>query len=194
MKVRSVLKSALAALACSGTLIPQTSLSAADTFKRDGDASQTIKKMTDIELDAHGRLTGVLVDENGRPEALKRVVVRQGKRVIAAAKTDKSGRFEVRQLRGGIYQIASEDQIAMIRVWAHKTAPPKSKTAVLLVTGKVTRGQGFIPVGGISGLLGLGAGIAGLTIGIVNMQEVDDLEDENARLQNDINRLENSLR
>ncbi len=194
MKVRSVLKSALAGLACFGTLVPQTSLSAADTVQPARAGTQVIQKTTDIELDARGRLIGALVDENGKPKALKRVVVRQGKRVLAATKTDKSGRFEVKQLRGGIYQVVSEDQIAMIRVWAHKTAPPKSKKAVLLVTGKVTRGQGFIPVGGMSGLLGLGAGIAGLTIGIVNMQEVDDLEDENTRLQDEINRLENSLR
>jgi hypothetical protein len=191
MKVRNVLKSALAGLACFGTLIPQQSLNAAQSAPEapasKADADSQAKKITDIELDRQGRLRGFFVDTNGKPEALKKVQIRQGKKLVAETKTDRDGEFHVSKLRGGIYQIVSDDQAAVVRVWSNGTAPPKSKDAVLLVTGKVERGQGFIPGGTIAGLLGVGVGIAGLTIGIVNMQENDDL-------QRDINRLERSLR
>jgi TolA-binding protein len=191
MKVRNVLKSALAALACFGTLIPQQSLNAAQSAPEatasKADADSQAKKVTDIELDQQGRLRGFLVDTNGKPEALKKVQIRQGKKLLAETKTDRNGEFQVSKLRGGVYQIVSKDQAAVVRVWSNGTAPPKSKDAVLLVTGKVARGQGFIPGGTVAGLLGLGVGITGLTIGIVNMQKNDDL-------QRDINRLERSLR
>lgn len=191
MKVRNVLKSALAALACIGTLIPQQSLNAAQSAPEapasEADADSQARKITDIELDRQGRLRGFLVDTNGKPEALKKVQIRQGKKLLAETKTDRNGEFQVNKLRGGVYQIVSKDQAAVVRVWSNGTAPPKSKDAVLLVTGKVARGQGFIPGGTIAGLLGVGIGIAGLTIGIVNMQKNDDL-------QRDINRLERSLR
>lgn len=191
MKVRNVLKSALAALACFGTLIPQQSLNAAQSAPEapasEADADSQARKITDIELDRQGRLRGFLVDTNGKPEALKKVQIRQGKKLLAETKTDRNGEFQVNKLRGGVYQIVSKDQAAVVRVWSNGTAPPKSKDAVLLVTGKVARGQGFIPGGTIAGLLGVGIGIAGLTIGIVNMQKNDDL-------QRDINRLERSLR
>ena len=191
MKVRNVLKSALAALACFGTLIPQQSLNAAQSAPEapasKADADSQAQKITDIELDRQGRLRGFLVDTNGKPEALKKVQIRQGKKFLAETKTDRNGEFQVSKLRGGVYQIVSKDQAAVVRVWSNGTAPPKSKDAVLLVTGKVARGQGFIPGGTVAGLLGLGVGITGLTIGIVNMQKNDDL-------QRDINRLERSLR
>ena len=145
------------------------------------------KKIIDIELDRQGRLLGVLVDTNGKPEALKKIQIRQGKKLLAETKTDRNGRFLVSKLRGGVYQIVSKDQAAVVRVWSNGTAPPKSKNAVLLVTGKVARGQGFIPGGTIAGLLGVGLGIAGLTFGIINMNENNDL-------QGDIDRLERSLR
>lgn len=199
MKVRNVLPSTLAALACFGTLTPHACLQAADVTSRPGQhksvkSPQTSRKISDIELDQQGRLLGVLVDENGKPEALKKVEIRQGKRTLAVTRTDRDGRFQVSRLRGGVYQIASGDQSAVVRVWSNGTAPPKSKSAVLLVTGKVTRGQGFIPMNAISGGLGLGAGIAGLTIGIVNMDEINDLEEENSELKDELDRLENSLR
>lgn len=198
MKVRNVLKSTLAALAGFGTLIPQTSLLAADTAPNvkptEAAARQQAKKVSDIELDEYGRLIGVLVDSNGKPEALKKVLIRQGKQTVAVTKTDREGRFLVRKLRGGIYQIASEDQVAIVRVWSNGTAPPKAKTAVLLVTGEVTRGQGFIPMASIGGGLGLIAGVTGLTLALVNMDEINDLEEENSELQDELDRLENSLR
>ncbi len=191
MKVRNVLKSALAGLACFGTLVPQQSLSAADstpeTRASKADATGQTKKIVDIELDRLGRLQGFLVDTNGKPEALKKIQIRQGKKLLAETKTDRNGRFLASKLRGGVYQIVSKDQAAVVRVWSNGTAPPKSKNAVLLVTGKVARGQGFIPGGTITGLLGVGIGIAGLTIGIINMNENNDL-------QRDIDRLERSLR
>ena len=191
MKVRNVLKSALAALACFGTLIPQQSLNAAESTPEAPaskvDADSQVGKVTDIELDRQGRLQGILVDTNGKPEALKDVQIRQGKKLVAETKTNLEGRFLVGELRGGVYQIVSKEQAALVRVWTNGTAPPKAKDLMLLVTGKVARGQGFIPGGTITGLLGLGVGITGLTIGIVNMQKNDDL-------QRDINRLERSLR
>lgn len=191
MKVRNVLKSALAGLACFGTLIPQQSLSAADSTPEPrvskADSTVQTKKIIDIELDRQGRLLGVLVDTNGKPEALKKIQLRQDKKLLAETKTDRNGRFLVSKLRGGVYQIVSKDQAAVVRVWSNGTAPPKSKNAVLLVTGKVARGQGFIPGGTITGLLGVGLGIAGLTLGIINMNENNDL-------QRDIDRLERSLR
>jgi len=191
MKVRHVLQSSLATLACFGTLIPQQNLNAAEaapeTQVSQADAPAAVEKVIDIELDRQGRLLGALVDRNGKPEALKKIQIRQGKKLLAETKTDREGRFEVSKLRGGIYQVISKDQAALVRVWSNGTAPPKSKELVLLVTGQATRGQGFIPSGFTTGLLGLGVGIAGLTIGIINMRENNDL-------QRDIDRLERSLR
>ncbi|MBI1310675.1 hypothetical protein GC176_05145 [bacterium] len=197
MKVRNVLKSALAGLACFGTLIPQTCLNAADTVSEPSPpvaaTSQQAKKIADIELDQQGRLLGVLVGSNSKPEALKKILVQQGKQTLAETKTDKDGRFQVSKLRGGIYQIVSEDQAAIVRVWSNGTAPPKAKTAVLLVTGDVTRGQGFVPLNMIGSGLGFFAGVAGLTLSLVTLNELHHVKDDNRALQDQVNRLENSL-
>ena len=92
----------------------------------------------DVSLQADGELRGHILDQQGRPKALTKVVLWQNQRVVGYAKTDITGRFIIRGLKPGAYQIQSEVGGKSVRLWTPQTAPPVAQQAVLLVAGSET--------------------------------------------------------
>lgn len=96
----------------------------------------------DVALQEGGVLNGQLLDQAGKPKAATPVVVAQKGKVVVIAKTDKQGRFSIRGMRGGVYELANEHGNGVYRLWAPETAPPAAKTGVLMVVNEsVVRGQ-----------------------------------------------------
>ncbi|MCA9241913.1 MAG: carboxypeptidase regulatory-like domain-containing protein, partial [Planctomycetales bacterium] len=58
-----------------------------------------------------------------------------GGKAVAVTKTDKQGRFAVRGVRGGQYDVVAGGGKSTFRVWASKTAPPTARNGALIVTG-----------------------------------------------------------
>ena len=96
----------------------------------------------DIALGKGGVFLGQVVDANGAVTANVPVSLRQGDRELAQARTDAGGHFAFSGLRGGVYQIAVAEGVTSYRVWAERTAPPKTKRTALVVSGQdLVRGQ-----------------------------------------------------
>jgi hypothetical protein len=102
-------------------------------FGADLNARTKSLRSVDIALHANGELRGQVLDQQGRPKALTKIVLIQNQRAVAFAKTDITGRFAINGLRPGAYQIQSEVGSKIMRLWAPQTAPPAAQQAVLLV-------------------------------------------------------------
>lgn len=105
----------------------------------------------DVALHQGGVLQGQLVDESGNVKAATPVVVTQKGKVVVIAKTDKQGRFAIRGMRAGVYQIESQHSQDTYRLWAPQTAPPAAKAGVLIVGDEsLVRAQsgGFLDIYG----------------------------------------------
>jgi len=96
----------------------------------------------DVGLDPEGALHGFVVDAQGAPVAGTCVVVRQTGREVARALTDASGRFWIRGLQHGAYQVATGPYATPFRAWSARTAPPHAKPSVRITLGReVVRAQ-----------------------------------------------------
>jgi hypothetical protein len=87
----------------------------------------------------------------------------------------------VKSLRGGTYDVVAGQSKGVYRFWAPNTAPPAAKSQVLLVSQpSVVRGQVFGGVGNVPPITyaALGTGIAGTTLGAVNMNKIDDIKNQ----------------
>ena len=87
----------------------------------------------DIALAKEGTVSGQVLgaDKKGVPNVP--VSIRQGKEEVAQATTDKDGRFEAKNLKGGVYLIASNSGYGLFRFWAPKSAPPAAHDQVLIM-------------------------------------------------------------
>jgi hypothetical protein len=100
----------------------------------------------DIALREGGLLVGQVVDVQGVVKANAAVSIRFANREVVRTTTDENGMFAAKGLRGGQYQLLTQDGLSVCRLWAADTAPPSARPAALVVTGdSVVRGQG--PVG-----------------------------------------------
>lgn len=206
MKKTSLWKTALVLLAGFGTLLPNQLVHASEK-------TTTIQKATvkasvlDVSLDKSGKLSGFVVDAQGKPQANEAVSVLQGRSVVAKATTDAKGRFEVTGLKGGVYGIQSAKGMTAYRVWTTTAAPKTSKEfAVVVKDNNLVRAQDDgSGLGGIlssdtgSYLLG-GAAITGVIVGAIALKESGDNKDanaslraQNAALQQQIDQLQQSL-
>jgi hypothetical protein len=96
----------------------------------------------DVALQDGGVLQGQLLDRSGAAKAATPLVVAQKGKVVVIATTDKQGRFSIRGMRGGVYQLESEHGKGVYRLWAPKTAPRAAKSGVLMVVDDtIVRGQ-----------------------------------------------------
>jgi hypothetical protein len=113
--------------------------------------------MIDVSLQEGGQLSGQLVGQDGRAVARQTVfVLRQGA-MVGASQTDTAGRFAVRGLSGGVYEVRSSQGGAMLcRCWAPQTAPPSATPNLLLSNNsQIVRGQTtFLQSGNCSWLKG----------------------------------------
>jgi hypothetical protein len=146
MKSRKLWKSAFVVIATFSLLLPNSILSVANAG-RSGKSNHSSKSSSrngqnnaaavqDVSLNADGSFTASIVDGQGKPVAGIRVVVRNGRAVIAEARTDDAGQFHVERLRGGVYEISHSQGKAVSRVWSEGTAPKSVRQNGRLVTHK----------------------------------------------------------
>lgn len=124
MKIRK-LQYAAAMLAAVGMMAPQGAFAATATSPVQGD----------IALRDGGVFVGQFVDAQGNAQAGIDVNLVTAGKSVAAAKTDKQGRFAVKGLRGGQYDVVAMNGKSTFRVWAPRTAPPSARNGALIVTG-----------------------------------------------------------
>ena len=121
----------LAAIACLGMLVPPSAL-----------AGQPANLANDVALRPGGLLVGQVVDAQGAIQAAKVVSIQYGDREVARTATDQNGVFAAQGLRGGQYQIVTDNGLSVCRLWAPETAPPSANEAAIVVTGQeVVRGN-----------------------------------------------------
>ncbi len=151
---------------CIGSLLLPPGMPAA------GDLSGRIL-VRDVALGADGALHGSLMTAEGKPQPYSEVVLLKGAEVVGLAKTQVDGSFTIRQIRPGLYELATSHSTNVYRVWAPRTAPPAAQSTALLVQGNtIVRGQEGVwsptrralILGGIIITSGVVGGVIGYTI------------------------------
>ena len=146
MKLVDNLRGCAVWMACLGLLIPHSAVVAAPIEKsqlidRSGQIAQQPVAI-DVALHEGGVLVGQIVDEQGASANGSLVSIQQNGQQLAETTTDTDGRFVVRGLQGGVYQITTAQGGGLYRFWATNTAPPSAQPGVLVVNGEgVVRGQ-----------------------------------------------------
>ena len=184
MRVTRLIKRFIVGTACLGMLVPQLAYgeSTGPTLLQltKQKAKRPATKITDVQLRKGGVLTGHVLDAQGKAQPNMPVAMVRSGKLVAQAKTDDRGRFNVRGLKGGVYRLASLNGTKVYRVWTPQTAPPTATdSAVLVNRGDIVRGQG----GTVLGMLGnpwiVGAIIA-TAIAVPVAIEADDDDDDHA--------------
>ena len=104
---------------------------------------------SDIVLSEGGVLVGQVVNEEGTGLPMAPLSLRTGGKEITRLHSDRSGKFQVSSLKGGIYQVVSTGHEGVYRFWAPKTAPPAAQQGLTVVSrGDVVRGQYGPPAAG----------------------------------------------
>lgn len=141
MRIVRIFRTAVVVLACHGILFPVNPLTATDLHEPGPPEAATVA--SDVELLPGGLLNGRLHDTNGKPLADHELVLTDqstGRRIVCT--TDPEGRFTATELRGGVYQVAADENVSVCRLWAPDTAPPHARHRLLVVKGlQVERGQ-----------------------------------------------------
>jgi hypothetical protein len=180
MRRPSSLNVMIALVACCGLILPQSVLEAGTPVPKTP-VSAKAPTVMDVSLAADGSIVGQLINNQGR--ALKDEVVSfwQGNSKIATIKVGPKGTFVVRNLKGGLYRVATKNGQALVRVWSNKTAPPSAKTKLTLVAGQqVVRGQAIMSPYGpdIITLTTIALAVTGVTLGAVALNKVNNVEDD----------------
>jgi hypothetical protein len=160
-----------AGVACLGMTLPPSAL-----------ATSPAAATNDVALRSGGLLVGQVVTREGAAKAGTVVSVRQGEHEVVRTTTDENGVFAAQGLRGGNYQIMTNDGASECRLWAPETAPPAARSAALVVSGNdVVRGQ-YGPVQGWVGWMKahpyITAGVVAAAIA-VPLAFIDDDDDDN---------------
>jgi hypothetical protein len=134
MKIMDRFTLVLAWIACAGMISPIS------VFGGQPVAPQQTR-IQDVALNS-GTFAGQVVDHQGAAIAGAAVTVGQPGAAAVSTVTDASGRFEVANLAGGVYQITAADTISVCRIWAENSAPPVATDGLLVVSNShVVRGQ-----------------------------------------------------
>jgi hypothetical protein len=145
---------ALALVACAGMITPTSVL-----------AEQRAPIFTDIALQEGGLLVGNVVDQQGVAQPATEVAIHYRDAEIARTVTDEHGSFAVQGLRGGQYQLATNQGVSVVRAWTADTAPPAARPLARIVQGaEVVRGN----IMGMSTgtLIGVGVAVTAIGVGI----------------------------
>ncbi len=94
--------------------------------------------VADVRLAEGGVLLGQVVGTSGIPAIGTPVSLRAGQQEIGLATTDVNGYFAFSGVRGGVYQLVTNDGHGTLRAWAPGTAPPTAEHGALLVAGEDT--------------------------------------------------------
>lgn len=137
-------------LACFGMILPQTVLADAPiaTLRRE-------ETTMDVALLKDGVLLGQVMNRQGQPREGSVVSIRQHGRQLIRIRTDDLGRFAVKGLRGGTYELLTAGTSRQIRAWSKDAAPPAASQIALLVDGVIVRGQNAMLSSGRNGGLGI---------------------------------------
>jgi hypothetical protein len=134
-----------AALASVAMIMPSSALAVEPAAKQSdltAPVSDVAAVHSDVALRPGGILVGQVVDQQGvvKPGAV--VSVQYSDYEVVRTTTDSNGVFAAQGMRGGQYQLVTEDGVSVCRLWAPDTAPPSARPAALVVSGnKVVRGQ-----------------------------------------------------
>jgi hypothetical protein len=152
---------------------PTTTTTASPSEKRTNRSATVI--IRDVALDVNGRLSGRIVDVQGRPVAGETVIAHQGRRQLGMTRSDEQGVFNFSASQGGVYQVSSRTGTAFYRVWKHGTAPKNAvRSALIIADASVVRGQAFEGLGSSLTTIGIGAAvITGATFAIVEWSNGD---------------------
>lgn len=143
---RSSLSTLAAAVACTGLLLPPAGFAEQPATPRQPQSPPTQSRTSDVALRHGGLVVGQVVNEAGAPQAGATVVIRYGDREIVRTNTDKDGVFAAKGLRGGQYQLVTENGQSVCRFWAVDTAPPSAQQTALIISGdSIVRGQWAMP-------------------------------------------------
>lgn len=136
-------KSGFCVLLAVGLILPGSVLSASGVSRiksartsHSGKLAGKTSAIQDVSLNADGSFSGAIVDGMGNPVSRSKVVLKHGHDIIAEATTDDAGRFHLKQLRGGVYEVSHTNGSAMSRVWSNGTAPKSTSRDGRLLTGK----------------------------------------------------------
>lgn len=135
------LKMTAAVLSCLGMLVSPVAAAAPAVAPRD------------VSLHNGGVLLGQVVDAQGVSVASTPVTLYSGGKEVARTQSDHTGKFVVKGLKGGVYQVASANNQGVYRLWSAQTAPPSAQRGMMLVSnGDVVLGQGETcgPFGGVT--------------------------------------------
>jgi hypothetical protein len=87
----------------------------------------------DVVLDDQGVLHGTLTNAQGQPRATTELVVRRGGRLLTTTTSQPNGKFAIRDLRPGLYEINTDRSYGLYRIWAPRSAPPVAQPGALIV-------------------------------------------------------------
>jgi hypothetical protein len=147
-------------LALLGTTIPQQLIAAPIPTHSSAHARERAS-ITDVALDAKGKLYGQVLSENGAAANDVTIHVLQNGREVTTATTNQEGQFEISGLRGGVYQFTTGESGITYRVWAPHTAPPAAHQVALLVDDHgLVRAQDWPILNFLSNPWVLGVGVA----------------------------------
>jgi len=169
-------KGAAVSLATLSMVFPQARLMADGPQAPARSAAKATQVATapDVALTTGGTFSGRVVDHTGKVLEGAQVTVRQGKQEVAKTVTNKDGLYTFKNMKGGVYQVASGNTEGVFRVWAERTAPPAAKEHALLVMGENgARGQ----FGAVDPTLIVltGGVIAAVVISAITLGKVNDL-------------------
>lgn len=91
----------------------------------------------DVAMAKDGTISGRVLDAEQNGVAKTEVTIRQGKMEVAKTVTNADGRFEVANVKGGVYVVAANSGYGLFRFWTAKSAPPKSHEQVLLMSNSI---------------------------------------------------------
>jgi hypothetical protein len=140
----------------------------------------------DVSLQGGGQVNGQLMGPNGLGAPRQTVFfLRQGA-MVGACQTDDAGRFAIKGLTGGVYEVRSSQGGALLcRCWAPQTAPPSATSNLMLSTSsQVVRGQTCFCNGSCSWLKGPLPWIASI-VTVVGLVVWDVTEEQHHRFSTD---------
>lgn len=125
MKKGRLMKSVMLSLATIGLCFPNFAFAADQT---------PAQPVVDVALTEGGVLQGQVVDLQGGAVAGVPVSVKAQDNQVFQTTTTKDGKFTIKGLRDGIYQLVTGERQGVYRVWTSRTAPPAAQKSAIVYT------------------------------------------------------------
>lgn len=144
MKRTRLFRGGIAVLVCSSMLTAQLAQAASPSVLTSTRQAESPRVgIRDVALGESGVFHGQVVDVQGQASAATPVLMSRQGEMVARTETDEQGRFAVRGLTGGIYEVQTPVSNSVYRVWSPGTAPPAAiSEAVIVPDQDIVRGQG----------------------------------------------------